>query len=98
MRIIDARSLDDTEFAAALELQQAVDRSRDPGLPVTPAAELRAVFDDNATDHCRHHRVVAFEGGLATAIGHVELTVDPANAALAGVEITPASDEVSGRA
>ena len=95
MRIIDARSLDDTEFAAALELQQAVDRERDPDLPVTPAAELRAVFNDDATDHCRHERVVAFEAGRAAAIGHVELTVDRANAALAGVEITPAREEES---
>lgn len=95
MRIIDARSLDDTEFTAALELQQAVDRERDPGLPVTPAAELRAVFDDNATDHCRHERVVAFEAGRAAALGHVELTVDPANAGVAGVEITPAREAVS---
>ena len=95
MRIIDARSLDDTEFAAALELQQAVDRARDPDLPVTPAAELRAVFEDDATDHCRHERVVAFEAGRAAAIGHVELTVDPANAAMAGVEITPAREAVS---
>ncbi len=94
MRTIDARSLDDTEFAAALELQQAVDRERDPDMPVTPAAELRAVFDD-ATDHCRHERVVAFEAGRAAAIGHVELTVDPANAAMAGVEITPAPEQVS---
>ena len=95
MRIIDARSLDDREFAAALELQQAVDRERDPDLPVTPAAELRAVFSDNATDHCRHERRVALEAGRAAAIGHVELTVDPANAAMAGVEITPAREEVS---
>ena len=95
MRIIDARSLDDTEFAAALKLQQAVDRERDPDLPVTPAAELRGIFDDDATDHCRHERVLAFEAGRAAAIGHVELTVDPANAAVAGVEITPARAEVS---
>jgi len=95
VRIIDARSLDAAGFAAALELQQRVDRERDPGLPATPAAELRAVFDDDATDHCRHQRVVAFEGDRSAAIGHVELTVAPANAAVAGVEITPASDEVS---
>ena len=96
MRIIDARSLDDTEFAAALELQQAVDRERDPDLPVTGAAELRGIFDDDATDYCRHQRVVAFaDGGKAVAIGHVELNMDAANAALAGVEITPCGDDTA---
>ena len=94
MRIIDARSLDDTEFAAALELQQAVDRQRDPDLPATPAAELRGIFDDDATDYCRHQRVVAFaEGGAAVAIGHVELESDVDNLNLAGVEITPSDDD-----
>ena len=38
---------------------------------------------------------MAFDGGLALAIGHLELTFDPANAVLAVVEITPADDEVS---
>ena len=94
MRIVDARSLDAADFEAALELQQQIDRERDPDLPATPAAELQAVFNDDATDHCRHQRIVAFEGDRTAAIGHVELTVDPANAAVAGVEITPASDEV----
>lgn len=51
-----------------------MDCEHDPGLPVTPAAELRAVFDDDATDHCRHQRVVALEEDRASAIGHVELT------------------------
>lgn len=96
MRIVDARQLDPDGFAAALELQQRVDRERDPGVPVTPADELRGVFDDDATDHCRHQRVVAFtDGNTAAAIGHVELNTDAANASLAGVEITPASEEVS---
>ena len=95
MRIVDARSLSGDDFAAALELQQRVDRGRDPGLPVTPEDELRAIFERDATDHARHERVVALEGASALAIGHVELTVDPANAALAGVEITPADDDVS---
>ena len=95
MLIVDARSLDDSGFAAALKLQQRLDRRRDPGLPVTPAAELRAIFDDDATDHSRHQRIVALDGHSAIAIGHLELTIDPANAALAGVEITPADDEVS---
>ncbi|MYJ81710.1 MAG: hypothetical protein F4046_07815, partial [Acidimicrobiaceae bacterium] len=84
MRIVDARSLDTAEFAAALEFQQRMDRERDPGLPVTPAAELRATFDDDATDHCRHQRIVAFaDGSTAAAIGHVELNTDAANANLA---------------
>jgi len=96
VRIVDARQLDPDGFAAALELQQRVDRERDPGVPVTPADELRGVFDDDATDHCRHQRVVAFtDGNTAAAIGHVELNTDAANASLAGVEITPASEEVS---
>ena len=96
MRIVDARSLDGTEFAAALELQQTVDRERDPDLPVTPAAELQAIFDDDATDYCRHQRVVAFsEGGTAVAIGHVELESDVDNLNLAGVEITPTDDDTA---
>ncbi|MCY3649615.1 MAG: hypothetical protein F4Y99_10190 [Acidimicrobiaceae bacterium] len=96
MRIIDARSLDDTEFAAALELQQGVDRERDPDLPVTPAAELRGIFDDDATDYCRHQRVVAFaDGGTALAIGHVELESDVDNLNLAGVEITRTEDDTA---
>lgn len=95
MQILDARSLDPDGFAAALELQQRIDRERDPDLPVTPAAELRAVFDDNATDHCRHQRVVAFKDGGAAAIGHVELNTDAANANLAGVEITPTDDHTA---
>ena len=95
MQILDARSLDPDGFEAALVLQRRLDRERDPGLPVTPAAELRATFDDDATDYCRHQRVVAFDNGRATAIGHVELTTDPANASLAGVEITPCDDDVA---
>ena len=60
-----------------------------------PAAELRAVFDDDATDYCRHQRIVAFDGDRATAIGHLELNSDPANANLAGVEITPSDDKTA---
>ena len=93
MRIVDARSLDGADFAAALQLQQRVDRERDPELPVTCADELRAVFADDGTDHARHQRVVAFDGAAAAAIGHLELSVDPANSNLAGVEITPASND-----
>ena len=95
VRIEDARSLDGAGFAAALELQQRIDSERDPGLPVTPAAELRGVFDDDATDYCRHQRIVAFDGARAAAIGHVELTLDLANAGLAGVEITPTDDDTA---
>ncbi len=96
MRIVDARQLDPDGFAAALELQQRVDRERDPGLPVTPADELRATFDDDATDHRRHQRVVAFtDSNTAAAIGHVELNTDAANAAVAGVEITPSDDRTA---
>jgi len=88
--IIDARSLDSEQFAAALEFQQSVDGARDPHLPVTPAAELRALFADDATDYCRHQRVVAFaDSGAAAAIGHLELASDVDNLNLAGVEITP---------
>ena len=96
VRIADARSLNEADFTAALELQQRVDSERDPGLPATPAAELRAVFDDDATDYCRHQRVAAFTvDGTAAAIGHVELNMDAANAALAGVEITPCGDDTA---
>ena len=96
VRIVDTRSLDGDDFAAVLELQQELDRERDPGLPVTPAAELRATFDDDATDYCRHQRIVAFaENGVTVAIGHVELQSDAANANLAGVEITPTDDRTA---
>ncbi len=95
VRIVDARSLDAADFDAALELQQRIDRERDPGLPVTPAAELRATFDDDATDHCRHQRIVALEDGNPAAIGHVEFNTDAANANLAGVEITPTDDRTA---
>ena len=95
MRIADARSLDDADFAAALELQQRLDRQRDPCLPATPAADLRGVFDDDATDYARHQRIVAIEGATAAAIGHLELPVDPGNLGLAQVEITPADDEMT---
>ena len=97
MRIVDARSLEAAGFVAALELQQRLDRERDPGLPVIPAPELHAIFEDDATDYCRHQRVVAFDGSRAVAIGHVELTLDPANASLAGVEITPTGDHTAAR-
>ena len=89
---MDARTLDAGDFDAALGLQQRIDRERDPELPVTPAGELRAIFERDSTDHARHERVVALDGREALAIGHVELTVDPANSALAGAEITPADD------
>ena len=93
MRVVDARALSSGDFAAALVLQQKLDCERDPDLPVTGAAELRAVFDDDATDYCRHQRVVAFgDSSNAAAIGHVELNTDAANANLAGVEITPTDD------
>ena len=96
VRIVDARSLNEADFVAALELQQRVDSERDPDLPVTPAVELRATFDDDATDYCRHQRVAAFtDDGTAAAIGHVELNMDAANAALAGVEITPCGDDTA---
>ena len=94
MRIIDARSLDEADFAAALELQQRVDAERDPDLPVTPATELRAIFEDDATDYASHQRVVAIEGATA-AIGHLELPMDPGNLELAQIEITPADDQVT---
>ena len=95
-QIVDARSLEAAEFVAALELQQRLDRERDPGLPVTPAPELQAIFDDDATDYCRHQRIVAFtDDGTAVAIGHVELNLDAANAALSGVEITPCGDDTA---
>ncbi|MDE0267486.1 MAG: hypothetical protein OXI96_00395 [Acidimicrobiaceae bacterium] len=93
MRIVPSRSLGEAEFVAALALQQRLDRERDPGLPVTPAAELRAMFDNPVIDFAHHHRVVAFDGcARALAVGHLELTFDTANAKLATVEVTPADD------
>ena len=95
MQLLDARELEQTQFEAVLELQQRLDRARDLGLPFTPADELRATFDDNASDNARHERIVAFDDGQAVAIGHVELTRDLANATLAMVEITPTHIDAS---
>ena len=95
MQFLNARELDQKRFAAALELQQRLDRARDPDLPVTPAAELRATFDDDASENARHERIVAFDDGQAVAIGHLELTRDPANATLAILEITPVHSDAS---
>lgn len=95
MRLVNARELDSVQFEAALELQQRLDRARDPRLPVTPAGELRATFNDNASDNARHERIVAFADEHAIAIGHVELTRDPANSALAVVELAPVISDAS---
>ncbi len=88
IRIVDAQQLGGRDFTAALELQQGLDQKRDPALPTTTAAELRAIFDEDNTEHARHQRTVAFRGGRAVAIGHLQLSVDPANAAVAVLEIT----------
>ena len=95
MQLLNARELDQIQFEAALELQQRLDRARDPGLPVTPAGELQATFDDDASDYARHQRIVAFADGQAFAIGHLELTRDPANATLAMVEIAPVHSDAT---
>ncbi len=95
MRVIDARTLNQVQFAAALELQQWLDRTRDPEIVVTPAAELRATFADNDSENASHERIVAFDHAHAVAIGHLELTRDPANAALALVEINPVSSDAA---
>ena len=95
MRLVNARELDPVQFEAALKLQQRLDRARDPELPVTPAGELRGTFDDNASDNARHERIVAFAGGHAVAIGHVEMTRDPANSALAVVKMAPVVSDAS---
>ncbi len=95
MRLANARELDPVQFEAVLGLQQRLDAARDPQLPVTPAGELRATFDDNASDNARHERIVAFIDDHAVAIGHVELTRDPANSRLAIVELAPVVSEAS---
>ena len=95
MRLANARELDSVQFEAALGLQQRLDAARDPRLPVTPAGELRTTFNDNASDNARHERIVAFIDDHAIAIGHVELTRDPANSALAVVELTPVISDAS---
>ena len=95
MRLANARELDPVQFGAALGLQQRLDAARDPQLPVTPAGELRATFDDNASDNARHERILAFIDDHAVAIGHVELTQDPANSGLAIVELAPIVSDAS---
>ncbi len=102
MRIVDAAELaaqaggaTGRDFAAVLSLQQDLDRRRDPDLPVTPAAELRALFGGDSSDYARHHRLVVFDGASAEAVGHLELPMDGANLNKAGIEITPASVEAS---
>ncbi len=97
MRLVDGRELTEAEFDAALTLKQRLDAKRDPHLPVMPAEELRSRFENDRTGLARHERVVALSDGdspEALAIGHIELTLDPANAQLAEFEITPADDEV----
>ena len=95
MRLVNARELDPVQFEAALGLQQRLDAARDPQLPVTPAGELRAAFDDNASDNAHHERILAFIDDHAVAIGHVELTRDPANSGLAIVELAPIVSDAS---
>ncbi|MYB08984.1 MAG: GNAT family N-acetyltransferase [Acidimicrobiia bacterium] len=95
MQFLNARELDQSLFEAALELQQRLDRARDPGVPVTPAGELRATFDDDASDNAHHERLVAFDDEEAVAFGHLELTRDSANKTLAIVEITPVYGDAS---
>lgn len=95
MQFLNARELDQIQFEAALDLQQRLDRARDPEIPVTPAGELRATIDDDASDNAGHERIVAFDDGQAVAIGHVEMTRDPANSTLAIVEITPVHSDAS---
>ncbi|MCY3577588.1 MAG: hypothetical protein OXH53_09785 [bacterium] len=95
MQFVNARELDQSLFEAALELQQRLDRARDPELPATPADELRATFDDDASENARHERIVAFDEGQAVALGHLELTHDSANKRLAIVEITSVRHDIS---
>ena len=95
MQLANARELDPVQFEAALGLQQRLDAARDPQLLVTPAGELRATFDDNASDNARHERIVAFVDDHAVAIGHVELNRYPANSGLAMVELAPVVSEAS---
>ncbi len=90
VRVVDARLLDSGDFAAALALQQRLDLERDPGFAVTTAAELRALFNHDATDFAHHQRIVALQGARAVAMGHLELAGDSANRTLAAIEITPA--------
>ena len=87
MRLVDGRELGAADAAAALALQQRVDRARDPHLPPTTEAELRAALAGDATNYARHERIVAFDGGGAAAIGHVELTNDPNNPEHAEIEV-----------
>ena len=95
MQFVNARELDQSLFEAALELQQRLDCARDPGLPLTPAGELRATFDDDASDNAHHERLVAFDDEEAVAFGHLELTRDPANETLAILEISPVHNDAS---
>ena len=95
MQFLNARELDPCHFNAALELQQQLDHAHDPELPVTPAEELRATFADNASENARHERIVAFQNHQAIAMGHLELTQDPANKKLAVLEISPVSSHAA---
>ncbi len=88
VRLVDGRKLSVGELASALALRQRVDLARDPHLPPTPEAELRAAFADDGTDFSRHDHVVAFDGDEAAAIGHLQLTNDRNNPELAEIEIT----------
>ena len=96
VRLVDGQRLGQAEAAAALALQQRIDLAKDPHLPPTTEAELRALMADDATEYARHERIVAFDGGEAAAIGHVALTDDPNNPELA--EITITAEDIDGPA
>ena len=89
MRLVDARELGAADAAAALALQQRIDLAKDPHIPPTTEAELRALMTGDATNYARHERIVAFDGDEAAAIGHIELTNDPNNPELAEIESSP---------
>jgi len=95
MNLLPSAGLDDAAFAAALRLRRALDLQLDPHLPATNAAELRARFGDDLSEHAEHDRVLLFDGADALAIGHLQRDLDPANRHFAAFEIEMLQDDTA---
>ena len=94
MRVLDARHLDDRQFASALTLVQVHDRRVDPAVEPVTEPELRRLIADDRSEANRHLRFAAVDSdGRARAFGHLELETDDANRHFASAEVFGASKE-----
>lgn len=79
MNIANAARLTTDEFAGALDLRQALDKTQDPDIAPTTDEEFRLLLTLDETENSEHDRVAAFEDGQPIALGHLERTRDVAN-------------------